>query len=258
MNYDVIVVTSFFDIGRGNWPYFKRESEQYLEWFENLAQLTNQMVIFTERKFFSQILEIRAKYGLEHQTSVIVCEYPFNRDVWAINSAMSRPEFISFVHNQQCPEYWSSAYVIICTQKPTFVSTAIDILRLSDSDQVAWIDFGYCRDDKRFDKSVPWRFDCQGKMNLFYSRKPDDRPIFDIVRTGDVYFQGCHMVGPSHSWKELRGLIDDSLSSLLACGLVDDDQTALLMAYRHKSELFQIHANDPSDWFTVMRDFRIG
>jgi Bacterial protein of unknown function (HtrL_YibB) len=82
--------------------------------------------------------------------------------------------------------------------------------------QVAWIDFGYCRDDQRFDPAPPWRFDCASRMNLFYLAAPDDRPVFDIIRGGSTYFQSGVIVGPTDCWSRFREAIDDAWSSLLA------------------------------------------
>ena len=268
-NYDVSIVSAFFDIGRGSWPenvnglavpqWLVRSTDTYFAWFDNLARLKNQIVVFTEKKFAAPILEIRKRHGLEAMTSIMVCDDLFGPDgrlaqLGTRFQARMRPELHAFVLNPGCPEYWNADYVMINALKSVFICEAIK-LGLNAHQQVAWIDFGYCRDDRRFDCSTPWRFDCGDRMNLFYIREPDDRPIFDIVRTGDVYFQGCHFVGPARSWFCFKELMDEAMASLLACGLVDDDQTTILMAYRRAPELFRIHAVDPSDWFVVLRDF---
>ena len=265
MTHDVSIVTAFFDIGRTSWHVggraseFCRSNEQYLRWFGNLAPLQNSMVIFTEEQFVDQVLAVRREHGLESATRVVVAN-----DLFASNGPlaaqlgsikrMMRPELHSLVGDPRAPEYQSAEYVVLCLLKTVFVCTAAK-LGLTSSPQIAWIDFGYCRDDERFDRSKPWRFDCGGRMNMFYLREPDDRPIFDIVKTGDVYFQGCHLVGPEKSWLRLRELVDAAVDSLLTCGLVDDDQTALLMAYRREPGLFRIHHVDPSDWFVIFRKF---
>ncbi len=270
MTEDVSIVTAFFDIGRGDWHgeasghliprWLARSNETYLGWFNNLARLRNQIVVFTEEKFADTILDIRKRHGLESITSIMVCDNllgPNGRlaDIVSLLRTRMRQEFHEFVRDAGCPEYWNADYVMLNALKTVFVCTTTD-LRLNAHEQIAWIDFGYCRDDRRFDPTVPWRFDCDGRMNLFYIREPDDRPIFEIVRTGDVYFQGCHIVGPADCWFRFSQLIDEAMASLLACGLVDDDQTALLMAYRRAPELFRIHAVDPADWFVIFRKFR--
>lgn len=265
MTHDVSIVTAFFDIGRASWQVggraseFSRSNEQYLHWFANLAPLKNSMVIFTEKQFADEVLALRREHGLEAATNIMVID-----DLFAPNGPLAdqlgsikrtmRPELLSFVCNPMVPEYWNADYVVLSLLKTTLVCTAAK-LGLNASPQVAWIDFGYCRDARRFDRNSPWRFDCGDRMNLFFIREPDDRPIFDIIRTGDVYFQGCHLVGPEQSWFRLRQLIDESAAALLDCGLVDDDQTTLLMAYRRNPALFRIHPVDPSDWFVIFQKF---
>lgn len=271
MSYEVSIVSAFFDISRGQWEgdvgghrvhaWLKRTNEQYLGWFANLGRLKNQLVIFTESKFADQVLDIRRGQGLELETVVIVCDGLFSDDgplaepLSDIKNAM-RHELHRFVTDPALPEYWNASYVLLNALKSVFVCTAID-RKLIANEQIAWIDFGYCRDGKRFDPGAPWRFDCQDRMNIFYIREPDSRPIFDVVRTGDVYFQGCHLVGSPAAWYRFRDLIGEMMASLLDCGLVDDDQTMLLMAYRRAPEFFRIHAVSPDDWFVVLRDFSI-
>ncbi len=54
MNSSITIVTAFFDIGRGSWtsdkgfsPHLERTSDSYIEYFKNLSELDNDMIIFT-------------------------------------------------------------------------------------------------------------------------------------------------------------------------------------------------------------------
>ena len=266
---EISIVTGFFDIGRGEWlegsednkspNRFARSNETYLSWFKNLAKLPNHMVIVTEQKFSDMIYDIRKSFGLERLTEIFVMDDLFGPEgrmgKIISNFDANMIHLHKFVRNPNSPEYWNPNYVLVNALKSTFVCTAIKLAKFIHQ-QVAWIDFGYCRDSQRFDPSTSWRFDCKKKMNMFYIREPDNRPIFDVVQTGDVYFQGSPIVGPADGWFHFGKLIDDAYTSLLACGLVDDDQTAMLMAYRREPHFFRIHAVDPSDWFVVLRTFR--
>ena len=267
--YGVSVITAFFDLGRNEWqgevsgrPIHgsqKRSNEHYLAWFDNLARLKNQMIIFTERKFVAPILDMRRNHGLEAMTTVMVCDDLFAPNgpvalaMWRVRQII-RPEFQAFVRDPALPEYWNANYIMMTHLKSLLVSSAIK-LELNSHRQVAWMDFGCCRDDQRFDAAVPWQFDCRDRMNLFFMREPDNRAIFDIVRTGDVYFQAGIIIGPAEHWFRFTQLMDESIASLLSCGLVDDEQTAMVMAYRRAPDLFRINAVDPSDWFSVLRRY---
>jgi protein YibB len=267
---DVSIVSAFFDIGRADWSgevngvpipaWQKRSTETYLARFDNLARLRNQMVIFTEERFAEAILEIRRKHGLEELTTILVCDDLLGEngqlaDLYRSIERTMGSALHGLVHNPGYPEFWHPDYVLLMSLKPAFVCAALDLGLISHA-QVAWVDFGYCRDDQRFDPAVPWRFDCRGRMNIFYVQAPDDRPIFDVIRSGAQYFQGCHLVGPAECWPRFRELMDEAWASLLACGLVHHDEPSILMAYRQAPELFLPHAVDPSDWFVLFQKFR--
>jgi protein YibB len=263
---DITIVTAFFDIGRGQWgesmgPRFRRTVDDYFGMYARLAKLKNPMVVFTEPRFVARALELRRANGLEDRTTIVAVENLFDCDLIApVNAAVERRMsdlFRYWVVKPESPEYREPRYVLVNALKSAFVCTALN-LGLIEAPQVAWIDFGYCRDDQRFDPSEPWRFDTGGKMNLFHIVALDDTPIYRVIRYGTVYFQGCHIVGPAQAWPALAVEMSFNLAALLACDLVDDDQTLLLMAWRKSPESYRIHAVDASDWFVVFRRFRSG
>lgn len=260
---DITVVTAFFDIGRGEWleRRFARSVEDYFAMFARLAKLKNQMIVFTEPRLAARALALRRDNGLEDRTIVVTIEDLFDSPLIApLGAAIERRMTDLFRHwtiKPESPEYREPRYVLVNALKSAFVCTAIH-LGLVEAPQAAWIDFGYCRDDARFDPDQPWRFEAGGKINLFHIAALDDAPITRVVRYGAVYFQGCHIVGPVSAWPALAGEIAFSLAALLACDLVDDDQTLLLMAWRKSPQTYRIHAVDSSDWFIVFRRFRAG
>lgn len=271
------IVTGFFDLGRGDWAgkvsgnhlapwvsgvdipaFFARSNQTYLDHFANLAALKNPMVILTEGRFGQFVYDARAAHGLQDQTRIVSCINPFrastflDRTIERTRAAIARPEYGSFVARPYCPEHWNPHYVVLTLFKFSMVSTAIK-LGLIETPDLAWVDFGFCRDDQRFDRKKSWLFDCKDKIHLFHVQQPDERPIFDIVRTGTTYFMAAHIVSPTHLWAEYHLLIEDSFRSLLECGLPDDEQTAMLMAFRRKPSLFHTHAVDPADWFVLFK-----
>ena len=65
-NHRIVIVTAFFDIGRGNIPknqgypgYLTRTTKTYFKYFSNLAKLNNEMVIFTSPDLKERILKLR-------------------------------------------------------------------------------------------------------------------------------------------------------------------------------------------------------
>lgn len=267
---DITVVTAFFDIGRGNLPltyrgralppHQFRSVDTYFEYFEYLAKLKNNMVIYTTSNFAQRVHEIRQKNGLQDKTKVVICDNYLPENFVPlkekIEEVMNDPKYYEKVTNPQLIEYWHSDYVLVNILKSFYVDHAIQ-KGLIDTDLVAWIDFGYCRNEKTLTEPYEWNYDFDAeKIHLFNMRPIEkERPIDEIIYTGDVYIQGCHIVAGIKMWDKLRGTVSQSLNILLNHNLIDDDQTLLLMSYMMDTENYELHFVDPSDWFVAFRKF---
>ncbi len=262
---DITVVTAFFDLGRAEWKTgnkkespFQRSNDHYFKYFSYLATLKNPMVIFIAPEHLERVLELRRDAGLESSTYILTIGNLFQVPALELLAAevQSRmtPSLRAWTRFPKSPEFNYSHYVVLDALKSIFVNTAIDS-RVVPTDQVAWLDFGYVRDEKCFDSTKPWRFDCGNKINLFHMRPIDDLPIYKALQRGYVYFQGGCKIGPTNAWHAFSEVIDSSLASLLKVDLVDDEQTLLLMAYRQNPDLYRIHAVDRRDWRVVIRFF---
>lgn len=74
----------------------------------------------------------------------------------------------------------------------------------------------------------------------------DDTPIFRIVQSMKVYIRSNLLIAPAQLWPVFWEEIQHAVFSLAECGLADDDQTLMVMAYRRRPELFCPHAT--TDW----------
>jgi protein YibB len=268
---DITIVTAFFDIGRGNWPsvirgyvtphYLPRATDRYFEYFERLSKVQNDMVIFTSFDLVDKIKEIRQRNAPNSKTYVL--ELDLQKSIEAIKPHIqmiqNRPEYINLVTQPNMPEYWNPEYVLINFMKTDFVVEAYKKGMIT-TELSAWIDFGYARDDKCIPKeNFHWKFDfAPGKMHFFNLRDIDyGRPIFDIVRTNTVYMMGCHIVGDEQSWLANQKRNYNSLNHLLACGLIDDDQTIMLMNYKSQPTEYILHPINEHEngWYVIFRKF---
>lgn len=66
MDSSITIVTAFFDIDRGNWTsdrgfslHLERTTDTYMQYFKNLSELENDMIIFTSSVLKPQIEKIR-------------------------------------------------------------------------------------------------------------------------------------------------------------------------------------------------------
>ena len=262
---DITVVTAFFDLGRSEWKVgggktspFQRSLEHYFEYFAHLAKLKNPMVVFVAPEHSSRVLNLRKAAGLENITTVYTISNLF--DLAEIKPLVDEaqikmtPAFWNWTRFPKAPEYNYGRYAVLDALKSIFVNTAI-VGKAVPTQQVAWLDFGYARDERCFDAAMPWRFDAGGKMNLFHMRPIDDVPVFKVVQRGYVYFQGGCKIGPVTAWPAFSETIDYALAGLLTADLVDDEQTLLLMAWRANPGAYRIHAMDRRDWRVVIRFF---
>ena len=262
------VVTAFFDIGRENWArrpntpaWLARSTEDYFACFERMCRLENEIVVFTQSKFADRIASARAKLGFENQTRIVCKDELFEQyapELGKITRVMSLPGFLTGVTHPHCPEYWEPRYVLINYLKSFFACEAI-ASNLVTSEFLAWVDFGYCREEKTLPDARKWNYPFSDKIHLFNVEKLDSQDLVSIIKTNKVYFQGCHIVAPRKKWADLKRLMQNAFEMLLSYDLMDDDQTLLLMAYRNAPSLFETHFVDAgkTGWFVLFKDYNV-
>ena len=216
---NITIVTAFFDIGRGNLPamirgrilppHQHRSTETYFEFFKNLAKIKNDMVIYTTKEHAERIRNIRIMEGLGDRTNVMILPSYLPLDMTEtrdnIQNIMEDETFWKSVDNPHLIEYWNSDYVLINILKSLYVTHAINS-EVIKTDLAAWIDFGYVRTLETLPKSLEWKYPFdKDKMHMFKMREIEpERPISDIIKTGDVYTQGCHIVGGVSVWPTFK------------------------------------------------------
>lgn len=271
---DITIVTAFFDIGRGQWnksthglemPHFiPRSTDTYFSYFENLAKVKNDMIIYCgSEEHAKRIEQIRNKNSPGSYTKIIMVDFAsIVADIKPIiEHTQSRREYINLVDDPRMPEYWNADYVLVNFMKTDFVvqSYKNNLIR---TDLVAWLDFGYVRSEATLPKNLIWKYNFNPDKMHYFNKLPIDfeRPIFDIIKTNTVYIMGCHIVGGKKAWMKHVEMNYDSLKSLIRCGLIDDDQTILLMNYKLDPEQFELHTihvrfEEWQEWNVAMLKF---
>ena len=69
----------------------------------------------------------------------------------------------------------------------------------------------------------------------------DNKNILEIISNNIVYILGAKIVGGVTVWPEFMVLMRKQMEKLISAGLVDDDQTLMLMSTIEKPELFELH-----------------
>ena len=255
---EVTIVSAFFDIGRGNYSQdFKRTNNKYVEYFKFWARIKNNVVIYTDKEYEKIILDIRDNFGLKDKTKVIVVD-DITTLVPEVYSKMCEIEnnqyFKDFRYVKGNPES-KAKYNYIMFLKTWCMYDALK-RGLINTDMCAWLDFGFNHggevysDEKDFD--FLWKYPFEDKVYLFTIKLDEGKPIFQIVQSGEVYASGTPYFVSKNLIEEFYKLIYDSTISMLDMGLMDDDQTILLMAYRKKKEIF-IYEYTP--WFLSLKKY---
>lgn len=276
----ITIVTAFFDIGRGDWSvdnghpsYLHRDNETYLSYFKNLSKLDNEMIVFTSKEFAPYIR--KAREGRPTEVIIIDIDLKFKYVLNRIKDILRSDIFQSKIpeghrHN---PEYWSEKYVLITNLKTYFVNKAIQNFDLLN-DLVAWIDFGYCRNNETILNIKNWYYPFDDRHIHFFTIKrykyfsifknprfPTNRKqVISAILNNKVYVIGGVTVGHQHVWEDFSIIVDRCQKDLLLQNLVDDDQGIYLMCHIMQPDLFKFHylgknKEGKPNWFGVMQSF---
>lgn len=262
---DITIVTAFFDIGRGNSSIQyantqTRTADTYLSYFEYLAQLDNDMIIFTSPEFEQKILELRQG----KPTQVLLFDFKnklqYHRQ-W-IQKIQDSTEFKQKINPRQRDniEYRSADYVLITNMKAFFVNRAINA-NLVKTKLVAWVDFGYCRSVETLANVKRWQFDFNTEKVHFFSinkrvGKIDSLDkVLDFIFNNRVYIIGGVMVATPQKWQQFVRLLHKNQKELLKMNVIDDDQGLFIMCLWKYPTLFQINFLGKKQWFSLFRKY---
>lgn len=266
------IVTEWFDLERNKWEgirnnrmipsFIKRSREDYFQYFNNLCEIKNPIIIYTEPHLVDEFKEI----GKKHSSNLTVIPYDFFGNFVDIRSKiidiMNSEQFINFVQDPSLPEYWNENYVLVNFLKTILVKKSYDDGLIPDNVAAAWIDFGYVRDKDRFPvtENFLWKYADfnDDKIHLFQIKDIDTTTnIMDTLKYNIVYFQGCHAASNKYGWDKYQKIMELCLHELLVNNLVDDDQTLMLMAYLKFPSFFTTHKlnTEKDGWFVIFKEF---
>lgn len=255
---EITIVTAFFDIGREKWTGFERDNSKYVEYFKFWARIKNRLIVYTDKKTAEQVMEIRTGLGLKEKTQVVIIEdiLVFDPSVYhRMEVALSHKLAVKFREQPTHPESYNALYDYVMYLKPFLITDAVK-RGLADG-MVAWLDFGYNHGGEFYTNPVDfdflWEYDFSNRIHLFSVAEIDDMPVFEIVRSMKTYITGAIIIAPADLWGNLLSLFRQAAISLTSCGLMDDDQTLMMMAYREQPELFEIHPTET--FFSPIKEF---
>ena len=247
---DITLVTAFFPVNRENWKHFERTTQKYVDFFKFWARIKNDLIIYTSSELAEEVMQIRKNFNREN-TKVVTVDNLMEKEPEMYESLLTVSKngySTQFRLKPNNPESWNPNYNYIMHMKYWCLN---DASKNFDNDHMlAWIDFGFNHGGEFYldsnDFDFLWEVDLSKKIHIFLRHDLDDKPIYDICRRMDTYIQGSLIISPASLWRELFTIYKSQVEALSDVGLMDDDQTILLMSYRKNPTIFETHG--PCEW----------
>ncbi len=269
MNKSITLITAFFDIGRGNWnaksgrsDRLERTAETYLNYFKKLASLDNKIIVFTSPDLKNKILALRK--GKPTHVITIDIHKKFKFTLKKISNIQNSDSFKKLIDPKLSnnPEYWSNEYVLVTNLKAFFVKKAIE-MHLTDSELIAWVDFGYVRNDKTLNGISSWYHPFNNHKVHFFTIKntlelSDEKAVLHAVLNNDPHIIGGVLIANSGKWLEFYKLVCKVQKDFLNANIIDDDQGVFLTCASQNPTLFKLNYLGHMKWFSVFRLFHKG
>lgn len=254
---EITLVTDFFDIGRGQDKNkdLRRTAQRYFDEFKRWARIQNTLVVYTDSDSAEIIKGIRAEYGLEEKTIIIQIDNLFE----LVPGLLPKLEKIShnkdFLNFRYLPEASSNnpKYDYLWMMKYYFMNDAYERGLLSEN--VVWMDFGFDHGGITYsdaeDYNFLWEYDFKNKIHISCLHDPDLVIGMQSLQFQDDCVMGC-MYGVSRELVPIFWhLVEDAMNALLMLDCMDDDQQLVLMAYKARPEIFEVHV---TDWQMIMKE----
>lgn len=250
---EITIVTSFFDIGRGQYQDREtaRSNDKYLSFFRFWSKMKNHVILYADYDTCQRAKAIREEHGLGNKTTTIAIDdvTALEADMFAAMAKMERDGYYrSFRSRPHLPEN-TALYDYIMVMKSWCMQDAVN-RGLVKTDVMAWLDFGFNHGGKLYPNADEfdflWRYNPQSKVIYFALKDDDDTPIFRTIQSFDVVMTGGVFIMPTDMAAQHWKLIRSVNQSLIDCGFIDDDQVVMLMAYRRSPEMFHVII---CDWF---------
>ena len=265
---DITIVTAFFNIGRGKIENevsknLKRGTDVYLSYFSYLAELDNDMIIFTEEKYKEKIQKMRKN----KKTKIITFDLnkKFSKIIKKIREIQENSEFRKRINPDEIHnlEYWLPEYVLINNMKSYLIKTAI-IKKMIKTELVAWIDFGYIRNREILNNVKKWEYNFDKEkihfFNIFTKRKLNKKlkkkeDVYNFIFNNDTIIIGGVIVGATSKWNEFYKKLRRAQNDLLIENIVDDDQGVYIKTYFENKKMFKLNYLGKGEWFSLFKRY---
>ncbi|MBR5564888.1 MAG: hypothetical protein IKW08_01855 [Roseburia sp.] len=244
---EITLVTCFFNIGRGEDKNteLRKTPQKYIEAFSRWARIQNKLIVYTDDAGAKDVMEVRSAFGLADKTEVIQIDnlFELEPELYArMQKAAANPHFIDF---RYIPEAFSNnpKYDYLWMMKYYFMTDAYNKGLLSEN--VVWFDFGFDHGGKLYydeeDFNFKWEYDFGNKIHIFCLHDPSKVLGIESLQYLDDCVTGCMYALSRELVPTFWQLVRNAMEALLMLDCVDDDQQLVLMAYKARPDLFEVH-----------------
>lgn len=250
---DIIFVTAYKDICRGEWNVFRRSTKEYIDLFLKLAfNIKYTLVVYIE----NDILEKMNIY--DFPSNIIFKDLSkvntfYNKYLEIDTSILESVEYKNKIpeNRKNNPEHCSKGYNPINNSKICFVKDTK--LNHSGYKFYCWLDFGTSNYDI---------LDHPTNLNIDIIKEKITYSCFDIpskriepnimLKTNKIYFTGTPIIIYSDYVEILYDLWEKKLKDFYSNKITDDDQNVILQIYFDNPELFDIKYT--TKWCSLFRE----
>lgn len=240
-------ITAYYDIGRENWPSFRRTFDQYLKSFLPFIDLfdndtDDELLVFIDKRYIDNLVPI-----IKKNIKLISIDETFMNKLhcWKTleveRNIMFDPNFRKLISGrEQFPECNYPEYNLLNHCKIDIIVYAI-VNEFSTNNTYAWVDFGFFSrpdnipssllDTSRFDLSRI-NYCLVNPISLVY----DD--VYYVLKNAPEVIGGFFFLGEKERMIEYQRLYHSVLEEFQKLRICDDDQHIVLQCYFKHKDLF--------------------
>lgn len=256
---EIVIVTAFFDIGRGRFQKENRGNEEYLDYFKRWGKFKNRLICFTDAHMASEVISFRKSIGLAEKTEAVVIDDYTSVDqsivdVYKKMRDVENSEFFKLFRMRYDAMENKANYDLVMFLKFWCINEAVKRYCLNDCN-IVWMDFGFDHGGECYanpdEFSFEWKYDFEEKIYLWHIGKLDEKPIFESVRRLSTSVMGAMIMIPGNMAEWFWQHIYQVMIELTDIGFIDDDQLLLLLAYRKAPDRMKMIE---STWFKPLKE----
>lgn len=252
-----VIVTAFWDVGRGGDCKIPRTNDRYFREFEQWARIKNKLIVFTDTDKVEIIKSIRSKYNLQNNTVIIPIDniFEIEHDIYTKMLEIEKGDNFTYKRipdAMSCRANFDYAWFMI------YWCIAEAGKYCADETMLAWFDFGFNHLDHCYTNMEEFDFmwDCtennMDKVHLYSMMDISNVSMWDCIQFQFDTIMSPFQLIPARLATQMWSYVKDAMKALLTIGVIDDDQMLLLIAAKNHPELFEVHISEM--WYLALKE----